>query len=110
MLGEVFLDIFFGDAGAFFFTAGLEGGEFFFVAAGADKGLLLAFYIELHAFVAFGATGIGGTGNGFTVAALTVLADQESAVFAVYGEHAFAADRTIWCWSGYHGGRCRLLS
>ena len=45
--------------------------------------------------MAFGAAGIGGTGNGFTVAALTVLADQESAVFAVYGEHAFAADRTF---------------
>lgn len=69
MFGEVFLDVFFGDAGAFFFAAGLEGGEFFFVAAGADESLFLAFYIELHAFVAFWTAGISGAGDGFTVAA-----------------------------------------
>ena len=41
--------------------------------------------------MAFGAAGIGGTGNGLTVAALTILADQHFAVFAVHSQKLFAA-------------------
>ena len=45
--------------------------------------------------MAFGAAGVAGAGDGFPVTALTVLADQEFAVFAVNGKHTFAADRTF---------------
>ena len=51
-------DVLFGDAGAFFFPAFLEGVQFLFVAAGADEGLLSAFFQKLHLFMAVRAAGI----------------------------------------------------
>ncbi len=81
LLLQIVLDIFFGNSGAFFFSSLLESGEFFFVSAGADKGLFFAFFDNLHLLVAVWAAGIAQPGDGLPVAAFPVLAYQERAFF-----------------------------
>ena len=44
--------------------------------------------------MAVGASGVAQAGDGFTVAAFPVLADEETGVFSVYGEHPLLAAGT----------------
>ena len=95
LLLQIVLDIFFGNSGAFFFSSLLESGEFFFVSAGADKGLFFAFFDNLHLLVAVWAAGIAQPGNGLPVAAFPVLAYQEARVLSVDRQHPLAASWTL---------------
>ena len=82
-------DIPFIDAAAFFLPAFLESGEFFFMAAGADKFLCIALSDQFHLFVADRAAGIGAPGDSLPVSAFSVLADQHLSVFSVDFQHEF---------------------
>lgn len=79
------------DAFPFFVPALLESGKLLFMPAGADKPLGIAFSNQFHLFVADRAAGVGVAGDGLTVSALSVLADQHLSVFSVDFQHKLAA-------------------
>lgn len=95
LLLQIILDIFFGYSGAFFFSSLLESGEFFFVSAGADKGLFFAFFDNLHLLVAVRAAGIAQSGDGLPVSAFPILAYQEARILSIDRQHPLAASWTL---------------
>ena len=95
LLFHIIGDIPFIDAAAFFLPAFLESGEFFFMAAGADELLCIAFSDQFHLFVADRAAGIGVPGDSLPVSAFSVLAYQHFAVLPIYRQHSLSAHRTF---------------
>ena len=95
LFSQISVDILFAGAFSFFFLPLLESGEFFFITAGADKSLSIAFPHQLQFFVAHRAAGVSQAGEGFTVSAFSVLADEHTPVLSVYLQHKFAALRAF---------------
>ena len=93
---QIPLDVSFAYAGPFFFSSGLEAGEFLLIAAGrTDKGVFFALQIQFHLSVTVGTPGIGKPGDGLSVSAGPILAHQHFTVLAIYRQHSFSAHRTF---------------
>ena len=76
-----------------FGSSRLKSRELFFIAAGTDKCLFLTFHIHFHTFMTLGTTGIGSSGQGFFITALSVLTYKHFCILSIHCQKLLSAVR-----------------
>ena len=93
LLSHIFLNITLIDSCSLFGSSRLKSRELFFIAAGTDKCLFLTFHIHFHTFMTLGTTGIGSSGQGFFITALSVLTYKHFCILSIHCQKLLSAVR-----------------